>query len=89
MLRDCSSCNTLSRYIMSKSETIAPLMTIISSPLMMPFQRTPYKYKYTPICIFNSHTHTYVHTYTVIQSHKKTQEQKERERKKANAKKST
>lgn len=32
----CSSCKTLSKYIMSKSETIAPLITIISSPLMMP-----------------------------------------------------
>lgn len=32
----CSSCNTLSKYIISKSETIAPLITIISSPLMIP-----------------------------------------------------
>lgn len=31
-----SSCRTLSRYIMSRSDTMAPLMTIISSPLMMP-----------------------------------------------------
>lgn len=32
----CSSCRTLSRYIISKSDTIAPLITIISSPLMIP-----------------------------------------------------
>ena len=33
---DSSSCNTDSMYIMSKSPTRAPLMTIISSPLMIP-----------------------------------------------------
>lgn len=32
----CSSCNTLSKYIISKSDTIAPLITIISSLLIIP-----------------------------------------------------
>lgn len=36
MTRESSSCNTLSKYIMSRSDTIAPLITIISSPLMIP-----------------------------------------------------
>lgn len=37
--RPTSSCNTLSRYIMSRSLTIAPLITMISSPLMIPESR--------------------------------------------------
>lgn len=32
----CSSCRTLSIYIISKSDTMAPLITIISSPLIIP-----------------------------------------------------
>lgn len=36
MTRASSSCNTLSKYIISRSDTIAPLITIISSPLIMP-----------------------------------------------------
>lgn len=36
MTRDSSSCKTLSRYIISRSDTIAPLITIISSPLIIP-----------------------------------------------------
>lgn len=36
MTRDSSSCNTLSKYIISRSDTIAPLITIISSPLIIP-----------------------------------------------------
>lgn len=39
MHRANSSCKTLSMYIISKSDTIAPLITIISSPLMMPIKR--------------------------------------------------
>lgn len=39
MLSDCSSCSTLSKYIISRSDTIAPLMTIISSPLIMPAKK--------------------------------------------------
>ena len=30
------TCSTDSMYIMSRSETIAPFITMISSPLMMP-----------------------------------------------------
>lgn len=36
MTRESSSCSTLSKYIISRSDTIAPLITIISSPLIMP-----------------------------------------------------
>lgn len=36
MTRESSSCNTLSKYIISRSDTIAPLITIISSPLIIP-----------------------------------------------------
>lgn len=36
MTSESSSCNTLSKYIISRSDTIAPLITIISSPLIMP-----------------------------------------------------
>lgn len=36
MHKACSSWSTLSKYIMSRSETIAPFITIISSPLMTP-----------------------------------------------------
>lgn len=36
MQRPTSSCRTLSKYIISRSLTIAPLITIISSPLMIP-----------------------------------------------------
>lgn len=32
----CSSWSTLSKYIISRSDTIAPFITIISSPLMIP-----------------------------------------------------
>lgn len=39
MQRASSSCRTLSRYIMSKSLTIAPLITMISSPLMIPVKK--------------------------------------------------
>lgn len=34
--RASSSCNTLSKYIMSKSDTIAPFITMISSPFIIP-----------------------------------------------------
>lgn len=36
MTSESSSCSTLSKYIISRSDTIAPLITIISSPLIMP-----------------------------------------------------
>jgi len=36
MQRPTSSCRTLSKYIISKSLTMAPLITMISSPLMIP-----------------------------------------------------
>lgn len=39
MHRANSSCSTLSMYIISKSDTIAPLITMISSPLIMPMER--------------------------------------------------
>lgn len=39
MHKACSSWSTLSKYIMSRSETIAPFITIISSPLMTPAKR--------------------------------------------------
>ena len=39
MHNESSSCRTLSMYIMSKSLTIAPLITIISSPLIKPEDR--------------------------------------------------
>jgi len=36
MQRPTSSCRTLSKYIISRSLTMAPLITMISSPLMIP-----------------------------------------------------
>ena len=36
MHKACSSCRTLSKYIISRSDTMAPLITMISSLLMIP-----------------------------------------------------
>ena len=39
MQREISSCSTDSMNIMSRSLTMAPLITMISSPLMIPAER--------------------------------------------------
>lgn len=49
----CSSCNTLSKYIISKSDTIAPLITIISSPLIIPVSENKTDVKLVSDCISN------------------------------------
>lgn len=66
MLSDCSSCSTLSKYIISRSDTIAPLMTIISSPLIMPAKkRKRMSYSYITLYIYNIQ---YIYIYTILYS---------------------
>lgn len=66
MLSDCSSCSTLSKYIISRSDTIAPLMTIISSPLIMPAKkRKRMSYSYITLYIHNIQ---YIYIYSILHS---------------------
>jgi hypothetical protein len=57
MQRASSSCRTLSRYIMSRSLTIAPLITMISSPLMIPGNKILLWCQCSQIC----HMYVFIH----------------------------
>lgn len=66
MLSDCSSCSTLSKYIISRSDTIAPLMTIISSPLIMPAKkRKRMSYSYITLYIYNIYIYSILYSISV------------------------
>lgn len=51
MTSDSSSCKTLSKYIISRSDTMAPLITMISSPLIIPEQKKAKMFLFEPYCI--------------------------------------
>lgn len=66
MLSDCSSCSTLSKYIISRSDTIAPLMTIISSPLIMPAKkRKRMSYSYIMLYIYIQNIYSILYSISV------------------------